>query len=46
MTNIARWAIFLISSKLIEALKLLQTKQDDGFILSMHIINIPMDPLI
>jgi hypothetical protein len=49
MTSITKWAIFFISLKLIilmtnEPLKLVQSKQDNGFIIPMHIINIPMDP--
>jgi len=48
MTSIARWAIFLISLKLItlminEALKLVQSKRDYGPIIPMYIINIFMD---
>jgi len=48
MTSIAKWAIFLISLKLItlminEPLKLVQSKQDSGFIIPMYNINISMD---
>jgi hypothetical protein len=48
MTSIARWAIFLIPSKLIilmidEALKLMQSKRGSGLIISMYMLNIPMD---
>jgi hypothetical protein len=48
MTSIARWAIFLLSLKLIilmtnEALKLVQSKQDYGLIIPLYIINIFMD---
>jgi hypothetical protein len=51
MANIARWAIFLISLKMIilmtnEALKLVQSKEDYGFIILMYIINIFVDPSI
>ncbi len=48
MTSITRWAIFKISLKLIilltnEALKLVQSKPNYGFIIPMYIINIFMD---
>jgi hypothetical protein len=51
MKSIAKWAIFLISLKLIilmidEPLKLLESKQDNGPIIPMYTINIPMDPSI
>jgi len=46
--SMARWAIFLITLKLIilminEALKLGRSKQNNGHILPMYIINISMD---
>jgi hypothetical protein len=51
MTNIARWAILLIPLKLIilvtnEALKLVKSKQNNGLIIPMYSINIPMDASI
>jgi hypothetical protein len=46
--SMARWAIFLITLKLTilmtnEALKLVQSKQNNDHIIPMYIINISMD---
>jgi hypothetical protein len=51
MTSIARWAVFLISLKLIismtnEALNLVDSKQDCGLIIPMYIIYILKGPSI
>jgi hypothetical protein len=48
MTSIARWGIFSIPLKLIilminEAFELMQSKQNNGPIILMYTINIPMD---
>jgi len=51
MTSIARWALFLIPLKLVilmtnEALKLMQSKLNNGPIIPMYILNILMDTSI
>jgi hypothetical protein len=48
MTSIIKWAILKIPLKLIilminEALKSMQSKQDNGLIISIYTINILMD---
>jgi hypothetical protein len=49
--NIVRWAIIQIILKLViliinEPLKLMHSKQDNGFIMPIYTINIPVDPSI